>query len=175
CSSVLYVSDMHISRASNNEPDLCLQLRNFVWATSKHDVYFMLHYSVVHWSALSGVDTEILNFQGRMAPKEHLDQEGISFCCQTTYDDNAIMNAVEIFNTSSGAVHFIASNNDSSVRDYDMERFQLCKHFQFEWPVNVSSFGFFPVFPFSLFGTSPSMTSLLHIFIFQHMVVKIHP
>ncbi|GJM86675.1 hypothetical protein PR202_ga02559 [Eleusine coracana subsp. coracana] len=73
---------------------------------------------------------------------QHLDREGISFCCRTTYDDNAITNAVEIFNTSSfaftlsGAVHFIASNNDSGVRDYDMERFQLCKHFQFEWPVN---------------------------------------
>ena len=47
------------------------------------------------------------------------------------------------FYTPSGAVHFIASNNDSGVRDYDMERFQLCKYFQFEWPVNVSYFGFF--------------------------------
>ena len=42
----------------------------------------------------------------------------------------------------SGAVHFMASNNDSGVRDYDMERFQLCKHFQFDWPVNVSSTGY---------------------------------
>uniref|UniRef100_A0A0D3F9U2 Uncharacterized protein n=1 Tax=Oryza barthii TaxID=65489 RepID=A0A0D3F9U2_9ORYZ len=66
----------------------------------------------------------------------HLDREGISFCCRTTYDENAITNAVEIFNTTSGAVHFMASNNDSGVRDYDMERFQLYKHFQFEWPVN---------------------------------------
>ena len=43
----------------------------------------------------------------------------------------------------SGAVHFMASNNDSGVRDYDMERFQLCKHFHFDWPVNVSSSGYF--------------------------------
>jgi hypothetical protein len=41
--------------------------------------------------------------------------------------------------SSSGAVHFMASNNDSGVRDYDMERFQLCKHFQFDWPVNHTS------------------------------------
>ena len=46
----------------------------------------------------------------------------------------------------SGAVHFMASNNDSGVRDYDMERFQLCKHFQFDWPVNVSSFVYFYYF-----------------------------
>ncbi|VAI60271.1 unnamed protein product [Triticum turgidum subsp. durum] len=153
---------------------LHFQLRNLVWATSKHDVYLMSHYSVLHWSALSGVDTELMNVQGHVAPREkhpgsllegfsqtqvstlavkdnllvaggfqgelickHLDREGISFCCRTTYDDNAITNAVEIFNTASGAVHFMASNNDSGVRDYDMERFQLCKHFQFDWPVNA--------------------------------------
>ena len=152
---------------------LHFQLRNLVWATSKHDVYLMSHFSVLHWSALSGLDTELMNVQGHVAPREkhpgsllegfsgtqvstlsvkdnllvaggfqgelickHLDREGISFCCRTTYDENAITNAVEIFNTTSGAVHFMASNNDSGVRDYDMERFQLYKHFQFEWPVN---------------------------------------
>jgi len=125
------------------------QLRNLVWATSKHDVYLLLHYSVLHWSALNGVDTEIMDVHGHVAPSEkhpgsllegflhtqistmavkdnllvaggfqgelickHLDREGISFCCRTTYDDNAITNALEIFNTSSGALHFIASNND---------------------------------------------------------------
>lgn len=39
----------------------------------------------------------------------------------------------------SGAVHFTASNNDCGVRDFDMEKFQLSKHFRFPWPVNVSS------------------------------------
>ncbi|PWZ06863.1 hypothetical protein Zm00014a_032699 [Zea mays] len=38
-------------------------------------------------------------FQGELICK-HLDREGISFCCRTTYDDNAITNALEIFNTS---------------------------------------------------------------------------
>lgn len=32
----------------------------------------------------------------------------------------------------------MASNNDCGVRDFDMERFQLSKHFSFPWPVNVS-------------------------------------
>ncbi|OEL29611.1 putative WD repeat-containing protein C2A9.03 [Dichanthelium oligosanthes] len=72
-------------------------------------------------------------------PAFHLDREGISFCCRTTFDDNAITNALEIFNTSSGALHFIASNNDCGVREYDMERYQQYKHFRFDWPVNHTS------------------------------------
>ncbi|GJN41324.1 hypothetical protein PR202_gn00680 [Eleusine coracana subsp. coracana] len=77
-------------------------------------------------------------FQGELICK-HLDRKGISFCCRTTFDENAITNALEIFNTSSGALHFIASNNDCGVREYDMERYLLCKHFRFDWPVNVSA------------------------------------
>ncbi|KAK3146829.1 hypothetical protein QOZ80_3BG0272980 [Eleusine coracana subsp. coracana] len=152
------------------------QLRNLVWATTKHDVYLLLHYSVLHWSALSSVDTEIMDVHGHVAPSEkhpgsllegfshtqistmavkdnflvaggfqgelickHLDRKGISFCCRTTFDENAITNALEIFNTSSGALHFIASNNDCGVREYDMERYLLCKHFRFDWPVNHTS------------------------------------
>nr|CAB3501358.1 unnamed protein product [Digitaria exilis] len=38
-----------------------------------------------------------------------------------------------------GALHFIASNNDCGVREYDMERYQQYKHFRFDWPVNVST------------------------------------
>lgn len=47
-----------------------LQLRNLVWATSKHDVYLLLHYSVRHWSALRNVDTEIMDVDGHVAPTE---------------------------------------------------------------------------------------------------------
>ncbi|GMY30731.1 uncharacterized WD repeat-containing protein C2A9.03-like [Fagus crenata] len=155
---------------------LHFQLRNLVWATSKHDVYLMSHFSVVHWSSLTCGRNEVLNVSGHVAPSEkhpgsllegftqtqvstlsvkdkllvaggfqgelickHLDRPGISFCSRTTYDDNAITNAVEIYASSSGAVHFTASNNDSGVRDFDMEKFQLSKHFRFPWPVNHTS------------------------------------
>lgn len=37
----------------------------------------------------------------------------------------------------SGGIHFIASNNDCGVRDFDMESFELSKHFRYPWPVNV--------------------------------------
>ncbi|GFZ12857.1 transducin/WD40 repeat-like superfamily protein [Actinidia rufa] len=155
---------------------LHFQLRNLVWATSKHDVYLMSHSQVVHWSSLTCNKSEVLNVSGHVAPCEkhpgsllegfsqtqvstlavkdrllvaggfqgelickYLDRPGVSFCTRTTYDDNAITNAVEIYSTSSGASHFTASNNDCGVRDFDMEKFQLSKHFHFPWPVNHTS------------------------------------
>ncbi|ONK81998.1 uncharacterized protein A4U43_C01F35060 [Asparagus officinalis] len=155
---------------------LHFQLRNLVWATSKHDVYLMSHYYVIHWSALTCEKTKVLDVSGHVAPCEkhpgsllegfsqtqvstlavkdkllvaggfqgelickYLDRPGISFCCRTTYDDNAITNAVEIYNSSSGALHFMASNNDCGVRDFDVEKFQISKHFRYQWPVNHTS------------------------------------
>ncbi|KAK7401467.1 hypothetical protein VNO78_12977 [Psophocarpus tetragonolobus] len=155
---------------------LHFQLRNLVWATSKHDVYLMSQFSILHWSSLTGKSSEVLNVSGHIAPSEkhpesllegfthtqvstlavkekllvaggfqgelickHLDRPGVSFCTRTTFDDNAITNAIEIYACPSGAVHFTAANNDCGVRDFDMEKFQLSKHFRFPWPVNHSS------------------------------------
>ncbi|KAK6133132.1 hypothetical protein DH2020_033171 [Rehmannia glutinosa] len=181
---------------------LHFQLRNLVWSTSKHDVYLMSHYSIIHWSSLSSKKTEVLNVSGHVAPSEKhpgsllegftqtqvstlavrdnlliaggfqgelickvvlsldesfvmicafpqsdraspqrtdLDRPGVSFCTRTTYDDNAITNAIDIYHGPSGSVHFTASNNDCGVRDFDMERFQLVKHFSYPWPVNHTS------------------------------------
>ncbi|KAG5391345.1 hypothetical protein IGI04_021308 [Brassica rapa subsp. trilocularis] len=152
------------------------QLRNLVWATSKHDVYLMSNFLVNHYSTLKCRKHEVLNLQGHVSPSEkhpgsllegftkiqvsslavkdkflvaggfqgeiickHLDRPGVSFCWRTTYDDNAITNAIEIYNKPSGALHFIASNNDCGVRDFDMERYQLVNHFHFPWPVNHTS------------------------------------
>ncbi|KAK9156459.1 hypothetical protein Sjap_003939 [Stephania japonica] len=155
---------------------LHFQLRNLVWATSKHDVYLMSHFSVIHWSSMTCKKSEVLNVSGHVAPNEkhpgsllegftqtqvstlavkdkllvaggfqgelickYLDRSGVSFCSRTTYDDNAITNAVEIYNSASGALSFVASNNDCGVRDFDLEKFQLLKHFRFPWPVNHTS------------------------------------
>ncbi|XP_057957703.1 uncharacterized WD repeat-containing protein C2A9.03-like [Malania oleifera] len=155
---------------------LHFQLRNLVWANSKHDVYLMSNYSVMHWSSLSCNLSEVLNFAGHVAPKERhngslmegftqtqistlavkdnymvaggfqgeltckrLDKHGVSFCARTTYDENAITNAVEIFDSVSGGTHFMAANNDCGVREYDTETFQLLNHFHFPWPVNHAS------------------------------------
>ncbi|XP_054807079.1 uncharacterized WD repeat-containing protein C2A9.03-like [Prosopis cineraria] len=155
---------------------LHFQLRNLVWATSKHDVYLISNYSVMHWSSLTGHLSEIINFAGHVAPAEkhagsllegfsqtqistlavkgnflvaggfqgeltckRLDEKGVSFCTRTTYDDNAITNAIEIYDTLRGGTHFMASNNDCGVREYDMGKFQLLNHLQFPWPVNHTS------------------------------------
>ncbi|OVA19092.1 WD40 repeat [Macleaya cordata] len=155
---------------------LHFQLRNLVWATSKHDVYLMSNYSVVHWSSLSCNLSEVVNFSGHVAPSEklpgsllegftqtqistlavknrllvaggfqgeltckRLDRRGVSFCTRTTYDENSITNAVDIYNSSSGGVHFMASNNDCGIRIFDVERFQPLHHFCFLWPVNHTS------------------------------------
>ena len=38
---------------------LLLQLRNLLWATSKHDLYFMHEHTVKHWSSLTRATTEV--------------------------------------------------------------------------------------------------------------------
>ena len=68
-----------------------------------------------------------------------MDREGISYCCKSTHDDNGITNSLEIFEKPSGSVHFLASNNDCGVRDFDMEKFQICNNFRFPWAVNHTS------------------------------------
>ncbi|KAM7256916.1 hypothetical protein ACFE04_012657 [Oxalis oulophora] len=155
---------------------LHFQLRNLIWATSKHDVYLMSNYSVMHWSSLTGNLSEVLNFSAHVAPTERhagsllegftqtqistlavkdnlmvaggfqgeltckrLDKKGVSFCTRTTHDDNAITNALEIYDSLRGGINFMASNNDCGLRVYDMETFQQLNHFRFPWPVNHTS------------------------------------
>ncbi|XP_017700707.2 uncharacterized WD repeat-containing protein C2A9.03-like isoform X2 [Phoenix dactylifera] len=48
------------------------QLRNLLWATSKHDVYTVQNYSVMHWSSLLRRGKEVLNVAGQIVPaKKH--------------------------------------------------------------------------------------------------------
>ncbi|WVZ92348.1 hypothetical protein U9M48_038421 [Paspalum notatum var. saurae] len=168
----LYYEFQHNTR-SVKSTILHFQLRNLVWATTKHDVYLMSYYSVLHWSALAREKHEVIDLQGHVAPTEKhqgnfsegfyhtqvstlavknnllvtggfhgeiickfLDRQGISYCCKSTHDENGITNSLEIFEKPSGSLHFLASNNDCGVRDFDMEKFQICNHFRFVWPVN---------------------------------------
>ncbi|XP_057470200.1 uncharacterized WD repeat-containing protein C2A9.03-like isoform X2 [Actinidia eriantha] len=43
-------------------------LRNLLWATSKHDVYLMQNYSVMHWSSLLRKGKEVLNVAKPIIP-----------------------------------------------------------------------------------------------------------
>lgn len=168
--------EFHHNTRSVKSTILHFQLRNLVWATTKHDVYLMSYYSVLHWSALTREKHEVIDLQGHVTPCEKhqgnfsegfyrtqvstlavkhnllvaggfrgeiickfLDRQGISYCCKSTHDDNGITNSLEIFEKPSGSLHFLASNNDCGVRDFDMEKFQICNHFRFAWPVNHTS------------------------------------
>ncbi|XP_039017800.1 uncharacterized WD repeat-containing protein C2A9.03-like isoform X2 [Hibiscus syriacus] len=88
------------------------------------------YYEFFHNTRL--VKPTILHFQ-------HLDRKGVAFCTRTTYDDNAITNAILIYDSLRGGINFMASNNDCSMREYDTERFHLLNNFRFPWPVNHTS------------------------------------
>eukprot|EP00249_Psilotum_nudum_P010526 c22589_g1_i1 orf=1252-2607(+) len=155
------------------------QLRNLVWATSKHDIYFMFRSSVWHWSPLTKKNTEVLNVAGPVVPApeaqrrgsalqqglgriqistmcikgnllvaggfngemicKFLGQPGVSCCARITHDENAITNAIEIYENSSGAIQLMASNNDCVIRVFDTGKFAVLNHFYFPWAVNHTS------------------------------------
>ncbi|CAM6010132.1 unnamed protein product [Sphagnum balticum] len=77
-------------------------------------------------------------YQGEMVCK-NLDSPDISFCAKLTHDENAITNAIDIYNNSSGTVQIMSSNNDSVVRVFDFNTFSLIKSFSFPWAVNHTS------------------------------------
>ncbi|KAG6544502.1 hypothetical protein Mapa_014140 [Marchantia paleacea] len=154
------------------------QLRNLVWATSKHDVYLMHSFTVTHWSPMTRRGTEVLNVHGPVMPVseaqrnpwaysplgrvqistmcvkdnllvaggyqgemvcKYLDRPGVSYCAKITHDENAITNAIEIYDNASGVTRLMSSNNDSVVRVFDCESFSVLSKFEFPWPVNHTS------------------------------------
>lgn len=155
------------------------QIRNLLWATSKHDVYLVHNSSVLHWSPLTRTRAEVLNVSGPIVPDpevqrnssalqpvmgqvqiismcvrdnllvaggfhgelvcKFLDRPGVSFCTTITFDENAITNAVEVYEDSSGGMRLMSSNNDRFVRIFDVEKFDMLRKFHFPWPVNHTS------------------------------------
>ena len=64
---------------------LLVQMRNLLWATSKHDVYLMHNYSVMHWSSLLRRGKEVLNVAKPIVPtlviSDFFDQDRpLDFC-----------------------------------------------------------------------------------------------
>uniref|UniRef100_A0A6V7QQQ5 Uncharacterized protein n=1 Tax=Ananas comosus var. bracteatus TaxID=296719 RepID=A0A6V7QQQ5_ANACO len=153
------------------------QLRNLLWATSKHDVYMMQNYSIMHWSSLLRRSKEVLNVAGQIVPTQkprgssaqslsrvqistmavkdnfivaggfhgelickYINQPGVTFCTNVTDSDNAITNAVDIYQPSNGSMRVMTANNDCYVRVFDTERYALLNRFSFPWSVNNASF-----------------------------------
>ncbi|XP_022138944.1 uncharacterized WD repeat-containing protein C2A9.03-like isoform X2 [Momordica charantia] len=151
------------------------QLRNLLWATTKHDVYLMQNYSVVHWSSLLRRSKEVLNVARPIVPTLHpgmtsqslsrvqistmavkdnlivaggfqgelickfLNHPEVAFCTKVTANENAITNAVDIYNNPDGATRIMTANNDAKVRIYDAENFASLSCFSFDWSVNSTS------------------------------------
>ncbi|PVH65289.1 hypothetical protein PAHAL_2G453100 [Panicum hallii] len=59
------------------------QLRDLVWATSKHDVYMAQNYSVMHWSSLLQKGEEVLNAIDNVFPKQKVQGARPLFRMQT--------------------------------------------------------------------------------------------
>ncbi|EFJ18234.1 hypothetical protein SELMODRAFT_112794 [Selaginella moellendorffii] len=172
--------DFRLNKRSLKSTIVHFQLRNLIWATSKHDVYLMQNFCVLHWSPVSQKVSQVLNvnsppppevrsrtsfassysqgigrvqistmcvrenllvaggFQGEMVCK-NLDQPGVSYCAKITHDENAITNAIEIYNSPSGPTRLMTSNNDAVVRVFDAETFAVLGRFCYCWPVNHTS------------------------------------
>ncbi|KAM6561311.1 hypothetical protein CsatA_030550 [Cannabis sativa] len=60
--------DFHFNTRLVKSTIVHFQLRNLLWATSKHDVYLMQNYSVVHWSSLLKRGKEVLNVVKPIVP-----------------------------------------------------------------------------------------------------------
>eukprot|EP00177_Eucheuma_denticulatum_P001498 GFKZ01002683.1.p1 GENE.GFKZ01002683.1~~GFKZ01002683.1.p1 ORF type:complete len:696 (-),score=59.31 GFKZ01002683.1:912-2690(-) len=136
------------------------QLRNLAWATSKHDVFVMHDGTLVHWDAARKEKTRVLDlcggptavnglgmvqistmiakddlliaggFYGEMIAK-NMRTGAIVHDKRITYDENAITNAIDIFDRT-----VMTSNNDCYVRCFDMETFTKKSSFGFQKPVN---------------------------------------
>ena len=137
------------------------QLRNLAWATSKHDVFVMHDGVIVHWDAAAKRKNSVLDLTGSgtsgssalglvqvstMIAKDDLVVAGgyygemVAKSLKTgtvvhnkriTYDENAITNAIDIFDGK-----IMTSSNDRCVRCFDIETFTRISQFRFNSPVN---------------------------------------
>ncbi|KAK9134309.1 hypothetical protein Syun_013639 [Stephania yunnanensis] len=164
--------DFHFNTRLVKSTIVHFQLRNLLWATSKHDVYLMQNYSVMHWSSLLKRGKEVLNASGPLVPTlnfhgslaqslsrvqictmavkknllvaggyhgelicKNLNSPGVVFCTKVSSNDNAMTNAVDVFQDT----RLMTANNDAAVRVFDTEKFMLLNQFSFPWSVNNTS------------------------------------
>ncbi|CAN0824410.1 Uncharacterized WD repeat-containing protein C2A9.03 [Linum grandiflorum] len=136
------------------------QLRNLLWATSKHDVFLVGDYSVVHWSALARKGKEVLNVAkpvvptvkrpglltqslsrvqiSSMAVKENIlvagGFQGELICKVGPHTLQLIVCTI-----CSGSKRIMAANNDAQIRVIDTESFTCLNQFSFDWSINSTS------------------------------------
>ncbi|KAJ0510881.1 putative transcription factor WD40-like family [Helianthus annuus] len=131
-------SIMHWSSVSQNLTEI-LNFSGHVAPTEKHDGSLLEGFMQTDISTLAVNDDFLVagGAEGELVCKK-LYQQGVCFCTRVINEDNALTTAIKIYPALSGGKHFLTSNNDCGVREYDMDGFQLVNHFRFPWPVNVS-------------------------------------
>ncbi|MBA0747338.1 hypothetical protein Gogos_004259 [Gossypium gossypioides] len=124
-----------------------MQLRNLLWATSKHDVYLMQNYSVMHWSSLLRKGKEVLNVAKPIVPNLKRQSQQLSRVQISTmavkenlmvaggFQGELICKVSVCF----GAMRVMAANNDAQIRVFDAETFSTLNRFSFDWSVNNTS------------------------------------
>ncbi|KAF5783383.1 putative WD40-repeat-containing domain superfamily [Helianthus annuus] len=130
-------SIMHWSSVSQNLTEI-LNFSGHVAPTEKHDGSLLEGFMQTDISTLAVNDDFLVagGAEGELVCKK-LYQQGVCFCTRVINEDNALTTAIKIYPALSGGKHFLTSNNDCGVREYDMDGFQLVNHFRFPWPVNV--------------------------------------
>ncbi|KAK7410543.1 hypothetical protein VNO78_01393 [Psophocarpus tetragonolobus] len=130
-------------------------LRNLLWATTKHDVYLMQNYSVMHWSALLRRGKEVLNVAKPITPT--LKRPGclaqpvsrVQISTMTVKENLLVAGGFqgELIckhlkhpeRNQVGSLRVITANNDSQVRVFDAQNFASLGCFKYDWSVNNTS------------------------------------
>jgi hypothetical protein len=88
----------HYSSLTSGKHEV-LNVRGHVAPSEKHPGSLLEGFTQTQVSTLAVKDDFLVagGFQGELICK-HLDRPGVSFCSRMTYDDNAITNAIEIYN-----------------------------------------------------------------------------
>ncbi|KAF9610326.1 hypothetical protein IFM89_021996, partial [Coptis chinensis] len=77
-------------------------------------------------------------FHGELICK-YLNRPGVGFCTKITDGENAITNAVDLYQAANGTTRLMTANNDAAVRVFDTENFACLGRFTFPWSVNNTS------------------------------------
>ncbi|KAJ3032166.1 UNVERIFIED_CONTAM: hypothetical protein HDU68_000005 [Siphonaria sp. JEL0065] len=137
------------------------QLRNLLWSTTKHSVYYSHQESIREWNSITRDSSVALKYDGFRtstisACKDVVLMGGFNgeFVCRflregddinairtgvLTTDPMGITNHVELADDKSGELTGVISSNDNKVRLLNMSRLQITKEFDFPWAANCSS------------------------------------
>ncbi|KAK8284063.1 hypothetical protein V6Z11_D08G129000 [Gossypium hirsutum] len=135
-----------------------MQLRNLLWATSKHDVYLMQNYSVMHWSSLLRKGKEVLNVAKPIVPNLKRQSQQLSRVQISTMavKENLMVAGgfqgeliCKYINQPGVAFSTKVTTDDNAItnavdvylkpRVFDAKTFSTLNRFSFDWSVNVKT------------------------------------